>query len=540
MPLDRFFTAGCLRAALVVTAMLAWGCSQESQKSPQSDQDAESPISGTLHGHFLTLSDIHFDPYFDQADASNPCPGGSPNDPPPPLAWRLYQADVSRWKGILEGTIAAGQNGLQDTVTRDTNYPLLKSALAAAADQVKALPDKKVDYVVITGDFLGHNFDRNFSDLLGRCDPSAGDPFNEYKSFVLKTMSFIADELSAAFPDTPIYPAIGNNDAYCGDYGVSQGSDFLTDLKAIWAPLAQVPLNDFSKSGSYTVKPVKGLDLQLVVYNNVPLSRNYPNPSIFSSSDDSVPGCPGDLESEEQSWLSTVLQKATGQVALAFHIPPGIDQYNTANDQSLSCDQPYAMADSDFDLARDQSQQLIGTLGGAMSKISYAMVAHTHVDDFRLFQIPTSPGSHSPLLFHFNPSFSLRNGNNPGFQIFTYQPSDGTLLDYTTYYLTNLSSAKIDDPQSAPDWQPLYTYSQDYLKKCGLAEGNYDAGTVASLIDQLGSDATCANETYRQFYTLKASTVSDSEWPVYLCSLSHLTAEGFMTCYCKATSDGAA
>src|ERR1700738_4121808 len=54
-----------------------------------------------------------------------------------------------------------------------------------------------------------------------------------YPLFVRKTMQFVALQLATTFPDTPILPALGNNDEVCGDYRLQPDGPFLADTLPI-------------------------------------------------------------------------------------------------------------------------------------------------------------------------------------------------------------------------------------------------------------------------------------------------------------------
>ena len=94
---------------------------------------------------FLMLSDIHFDPYADPAIME--------------AAWGR-----SRWRRARLLLPAAFSK-----FGSDTNYPLLKSTL----DNVAATAAENhfhYDYVIVTGDFLAHNFDARYRQCVGGGD----------------------------------------------------------------------------------------------------------------------------------------------------------------------------------------------------------------------------------------------------------------------------------------------------------------------------------------------------------------------------------
>src|SRR6202012_5664825 len=66
---------------------------------------------------------------------------------------------------------------------------------------------------------------------------------------VTETMRFLALELEATFPKTPILPALGNNDSDCGDYAVRPDGRFLADTRDTIAGMIGIAADDgFLKS----------------------------------------------------------------------------------------------------------------------------------------------------------------------------------------------------------------------------------------------------------------------------------------------------
>src|SRR5687767_3539142 len=85
---------------------------------------------------FLSISDIHFNPFAD-----------------PALVTKLEAADVSEWDAIL----ASSTSTAFSTYGSDVNDPLLRSAIA---EMQKQLPSPA--FVLISGDFLAHGFDKSY------------------------------------------------------------------------------------------------------------------------------------------------------------------------------------------------------------------------------------------------------------------------------------------------------------------------------------------------------------------------------------------
>jgi sphingomyelin phosphodiesterase acid-like 3 len=156
---------------------------------------------------------------------------------------RLALADVDRWQTILEGSPAKSPS----RYGQDSNWPLLRSALEQAKGTIPAPA-----FVLLPGDFLAHNFRREF-------DATAADHSDAaYRLFVRKTMQFVALQLASTFPDMPILPALGNNDDLCGDYRLQPKGPFLADISAIVrAPVGGIVSpgfdRDWESRGNYSV-----------------------------------------------------------------------------------------------------------------------------------------------------------------------------------------------------------------------------------------------------------------------------------------------
>ena len=129
-------------------------------------------VTRAADAKFLLVSDIHFNPMAD-----------------PALVSELAAAEPTQWEAILERTTPTtfSQYG------SDTNWWLLKSAM-------RQLPAtlRHPTLVMVTGDFLAHNFPANYQSATHDTDP------NHYRAFVLKTTKFLALELQRNFPGTKI------------------------------------------------------------------------------------------------------------------------------------------------------------------------------------------------------------------------------------------------------------------------------------------------------------------------------------------------
>ena len=83
-----------------------------------------------------------------------------------------------------------------------------------------------------------------------------------------------------------------------------------------------------------------------------------------------------------------------------------------------------------------------------------ALAGHTHTDDFRVID-PAAADSNYILI---SPAISPVYNQNPAFRTATYA-KDGSLIDASVYYLTNLTFASSTTPG---EWQLEYTFSKQW------------------------------------------------------------------------------
>ncbi|HEX9024358.1 MAG TPA: metallophosphoesterase [Geobacteraceae bacterium] len=433
-------------------------------------------------GSFLSISDLHFDPYAD-----------------PALLTRLESAEPAQWKAIFESSQRTGFGAYG----HDTPYALLRSTL-----QAMRLVDPAPDFIIFTGDFLAHDFMELFN-KYGRDKSGAA-----YRRFVEKTVDFLAAEFSASFPATPIVPALGNNDSDCGDYGIEPGGGFLKAFAKAWSPLvgrngnAASFAETFPVAGYYSVANPALRGRRLVVLNA----------NIFSPKARNCGAAgPGDHGAEELCWLEWTLYQSHlkgEKVWILYHEPVGVDVYASLRGKGECRTNVKMMLKEGYNAA------LLRIMGNNATIIDASFSGHTHMDDFRLV-----PGGDSPLLFtHITPSVSPVFGTNPAFQRFVFQRESGAIIDYATYFLKNFQAAK-----SAGDalWEKEYDYGQAYGQK------GYTPATLRSLYGIMAGSAA-PRADYMRFYSSGSATgITDENWQAYWCAIGNMTAESFSSCYCR-------
>jgi sphingomyelin phosphodiesterase acid-like 3 len=347
-------------------------------------------------GIVVSISDIHFNPFYD-----------------PALINSLIESNYTKWQGIFSHSSIQGYG----THSADTNYNLLNSAL----DNMYLLAPRP-DFIMISGDFLSHDFQETYAKLSGGADPKA------VHSFIDKTIAFVTWMIATRFPNTSVYPALGNNDSYCGDYQLEPSGQFLRATVKTWKSLLKNRSNSgsfvrtFPTRGSYSIIAPNNRAHRLIVLNTTFFSINYQNTCGDHKAE------PG---SDEMKWLEVELQKASAakeKVWLVYHIPPGIDVFSTLLRQRTS------LADQTSQIISfwqpTYNQQFISLVSQYSAMIAGSFAGHMHMDSFELFQ---SANQNAVSFVHITPAISPLFGNNPAFELFSYNRQSSALKDYTVY-----------------------------------------------------------------------------------------------------------
>lgn len=422
--------------------------------------------------NFLTLSDIHFDPFLSCQNKN--CS----------LIDKLRKAPANQWPQIL---------GASDTSLPrygdDTNYPLLNSTLTAAQ---KIAQTQHVKFVMVLGDFLGHDYKNAYMYYSG--DKSA----NGYRLFVLKTLQFISNQLHQAFPAIDIYSVIGNNDSYGGDYVTNSDGQFFHDVAKVWAPLIagqsnqRAVLKDFSNHGYYAVVLPGQINIRLILLNTNLFSYKAQGKNVDKAA------------IAELNWLHQQLeiaQQKKQKVFIVMHIPEGIDVYASLRVKLFTL----------MELWKSQYMNLFqNEVKQYASEIDAILAGHLHSD---WFQILTLDKNEIPV--SGTPSVSPIFGNNPGFKVYNYSLDTQELQDFATYYYP-LSSQH--------SWTKEYDFNHVYQSNCPgcpIIKG-------MELIEETGNLA----EHYKSFYSVGTSNqpIVDKWYPYYWCAIRQMNAQGYKEC----------
>jgi sphingomyelin phosphodiesterase acid-like 3 len=467
-----------LRVAVSILSVFLVGCASTRQASTQSriSNVIEQPDIGVI----LSLADFHFDPLFD-----------------PKLFQALVQSAPSEWTRIFDGSQVSGYG----QYGKDSNYKLLVSALQHAA-----LAAPKADFILLAGDWLAHDLSETYYQHAGNRNPRG------LYEFIDKTMAFLTQRIRDEFPDVPIYPALGNVDSYCGDYQLQPKGEFLRRTADTWKVFfhnrdnQRAFMETFPTGGYYAVSASGAPNHRIVVLNTVFFAPDYRNQC----------GNPKDDPAGDQlRWLAAELKDAAAKgdkVWLLYHIPPGIDAYNTVMATGGSTVEkviPLWQA--------GHQESFLKLLNQYRSTILFTLTGHSHTDEFRL---PPDLGTGRPATFLLvTPAISPIFENNPGLQVLSYDRRTFSLLDYTTHRL---------DLAAGPstDWKEGYRFSRTY--RLFPVTG----GSLETLSWSLRKEAQ-TRATYMRHYNVgntASPQITDQTWPVFWCVIGHLTVAAFQTC----------
>ncbi|MBK9331464.1 MAG: metallophosphoesterase [Ignavibacteria bacterium] len=442
---------------------------------------------------FLNFSDLHFDPFYDTT-----------------IVHKLIMSDHSSWENIFYGSEIKSVSNYG----RDSNFPLLKSLMVEMKDRIP-----EPDFIIITGDFMGHDFNENYEKFSGSKNQDS------LYVFIEKTIRFLTSYITKFYPNTQIFPMVGNDDSFCGDYMIDPQGEFLNMLSEVWEPVVNKTgsnasfRTDFSKGGYCLVNFPSNISdeskIKMLILNTVFFSSDYKNICGDTLTD---PGL------EQLEWLENVFRKCKAdgnKLMLSYHIPPGIDIYGTIHGKG-DCSEKIMPT-----WKEKYSIEFIRLIKNYSDIILSQFAGHFHRDDFRIFYEGNNPVS----FIHITPSVSPVYDNNPAYQIFSYDNTDFSLHNYETYYLNNVRENNTDANET-PQWLFEYNFNDNY------DENSVNIDAMLNVAMKIADDSTY-RESYIKFYTCSNETMTDKDidtWCYNVCGFGNLTVDSYAECLC-ATKD---
>ncbi|XP_062571431.1 acid sphingomyelinase-like phosphodiesterase 3b [Saccostrea cucullata] len=300
----------------------------------------------------------------------------------------------------------------------DSPWKLIQSA-TAAMKRIHPNPD----FILWTGDSVPHVAD---SDLdLQKVQRNIGN---------------ITLHLRFVFPDTKIYPVLGNHDEYPKDaYPPAPGSDYYKGIIQN-AHFDQLLTNDTAKQfltgGYYTTLIHPGLRVMGLNTNLL-----YSQDKLTANSDDPA----GQFQ-----WMDNTLTKARTakeKVIILSHVPPGVfEKYNSL-----------MWFYDKFNIRYVRILQKFSDI------ITAQIYGHEHTDSFRILKdtqgSPVGTLFLAPAVTPWNSSLAGVGANNPSLRLYIYNKTDGTILNYKQYYL---DLASLIHGVGNTNWTLEYDAQRDY------------------------------------------------------------------------------
>jgi sphingomyelin phosphodiesterase acid-like 3 len=465
-----------LLAVFLTTALVGQAAKPKTTDTTASQQAAT--------GIVVSISDIHFDPFYD-----------------PSLLKKLINSDYTKWQGIFATSKVEGYGANK----ADTNYVLLNSTLENIYQQV-ASPD----FIIISGDFLEHDFKQDYTKYF----PHNKDA-NAPNAFITKTIAFVTLMIAQRFPNTPVYPALGNNDSYCGDYHDEPNGKFLSSTAQDWKTLLKDTSNvnsfmrTFPALGSYSVIAPASKTHRVIVLNSNFFSRKYRN---ACGNPNAQPG------RDEMKWLEQQLQSAEKQqerVWLLYHIPPGIDVFSSLTKDGVPLPDPVPFWNETY------LQQFMDLIARYSSVIAGSFAGHIHMDSFEL--VPAQ-NKQAAVFVHITPAISPVYGNNPAFGVLTYDRQSAALDDYSVFYFDIASDvAKKNAPVK---WQKEYTFSTAF------GQTAVTPSTLQALHGGLLANTNGNATSFERYYNVSNNPpgITVKKLLPYWCGMIYLTVPEYQTC----------
>ena len=431
-------------------------------------------------GKVVLMSDFHMSPFLNRATTE-----------------ALVTNDISLWDGLFATTT----NGFftRDATGDRTTTPLLFNSALSNARAACPHPDA----IIVPGDFPYYNFISLYTNITQTSDVQQG------KDLLVKTIKYSLMKIRQAFPNAPVYFALGNNDTFLGDYDIAtSGDEFYTRTAEVFydGPFTNVLdyaafTATYTNTGNYSAPFGRG---GIITLQSLYFSINYPR-SL-------------DAGSNQLTCLEAELQKSAAtnrHVWLLFHIPPGINAYATWSHWQTN--------DTNY-VATDWHPEFLTSFCAIVSRytntISGIFCGHYHNRGWQLLSDPVN--SNAVATVQISNGLLFNHGNNPGITILTYDRNTLALvsentysLDYTTWY------GSLD---SAAPWSIRYSQNQ------GGRIPDLGPSSLLSAWTAMRATTSDGFRSYNNEYSGGRTPLlcTASNWPVYYNTIRWTTPQQFL------------
>ncbi|KAJ8986281.1 hypothetical protein NQ317_009991 [Molorchus minor] len=379
----------------------------------------------------LQLSDTHFDPEYEI---------GAPANCEEPLCCRSYSSPSEK-----EPSITAGRWG---------SYHKCDSPKILIENMLKniALEHPDIDYIIWTGDLPPH------------------DIWNQTKESNLNIIKETVQQMFNAFPNTPIFPAVGNHEAVpAGSFAPSWVKEEDHSIKWLYTTLADqwrrwlptTASNTVLHGGFYSVLLKPGFRL---ISLNTNYCHSYSWWLLVNSTD----------PANELKWLTYELEQSEKngeKVHLIGHIPPGSS-----------------------DCMKVWSRNFYAIIERFQSTVVAQFYGHSHADEFEVFY-ETAEYSRATSVAYLGPSVTSYINFNPAYRIYyiegDHEETNREVLDHETW---TMDLAKANEGSNEPEWFKLYTARDAYQMK-SLAPSEWNR-----LIEEMTDNRQLFDVFYRNYY----------------------------------------
>lgn len=264
---------------------------------------------------------------------------------------------------------------------------------------------------------------------------------NQTTAHVMENVRRVADTIAAAFPDTPVFPNLGNHDHNPDDALAPNETAYLDAVAKLWARWLPADVLETVRRGGYYSAPVRGTPgLRVVSLNTL----------YWSATNAWTANLTGDIGGQF-AWLKQVFAQARAareHVLVVGHVPPVFEV--AINQWRPDFYDRYAA------LLAQYTDTVVGHIFGHMHQDVFSVIAPPAHSSLLLSPAMVVPGV-TPRSSNMAPDSGPMPGKNPAIRVYDYSPSQ--LLDYTQYY-ADLAAANAE--HRPLEWRRDYTFRAEY------------------------------------------------------------------------------